>query len=64
MKLLDVLRLLINQRPDPWAADDERLWEAEQRVNALDAMIGAQQAQRTKDRDMREKQKEGQRANR
>jgi len=58
MKLLDVLRLLVNQRPDPWGEDDEKLREAEQRINALDAMIGAQQAQR--DRDRRER--EGQRA--
>lgn len=62
MKLLDVLRLLINQRPDPWAADDERLREAEQRVNALDARIGAQGAQGARERDRREM--EDQRANR
>ena len=62
MKLLDVLRLLTNQRPDPWDDDDERLREAEQRVNALDAMIGAQRAQRDKGPDRREK--EGQRVNR
>ncbi len=59
MKLLDVLRLLTNRLPVP-RDDDERLREAEQRVNALDTMIGAQRAQRTKERDRREK--EGQRA--
>ncbi len=53
MKLLDVLRLLINRLPAP-RDDDERLREAEQRMNILDATIGAQQAQRTKDRHRRE----------
>jgi len=61
MKLLEVLRLLVNRLPDPWTDDDERLREAEQRVNALDASIGAQRAQRTRERERREK--EGQRAN-
>lgn len=60
MKLLDVLRLLVNRLPDPWTEDDERLRQAEQRVNALDATIGAQQAQRARERDRREM--EGQRA--
>jgi len=64
MNLLDVLRLLVNRLPDSWIAadDDERLRHAEQRVNALDATIGAQQAQRARERARREK--EGQRANR
>ncbi len=35
-------------------ADDERLRDAEQRVNALDAMIGAQQARRDKERHRRD----------
>jgi len=62
MKLLEVLRLLVNRLPDPWTEDDDRLREAEQRVNVLDATIGAQRAQRIRERDQCEK--EGQRANR
>lgn len=58
MNLLDVLRLLINRLPVPRADEDERLREAEQRVNALDAMIWAQQAQRTKARHRRDTEAE------
>lgn len=47
MKLLDVLRMLVNRLPDPWTDDDERLRAAEQRVNA----IGAQQARQARERD-------------
>lgn len=54
MNLLDVLRLLVNRLPDPRLDDDERLREAERRVNALDATIGAQQAQRTRERHRRD----------
>ncbi len=64
MKLVDVLRLLTNHLPDRWVDDDdERLREAEQRVNALDATIGAQQAQRARERDRRDRrEREGHRA--
>ena len=62
MRLLEMLRRLLPHDADPWADDDERLREAEQRVNVLDATIGAQQAQHIRDRDRREM--EGQRANR
>ena len=62
MNLRDVLRLFVNRLPDPWTDDDERLREAEQRVNVLDATIGAQRAQRDKDRHQGER--EGQRASR
>jgi len=56
------LRLLVNRSPDPWTEDDERLREAERRVNVLDVTIGAQRAQRTRERDQCEM--EDQRANR
>jgi len=62
MRLIEVLRLLVNRLPDPWTEDDERLREAERRVNVLDASIGAQGAQRDRERDWREM--EDQRANR
>ncbi len=54
MNLLDVLRLLVNRLPVPRPDDDERLREAEQRMKYLDATIGAQQAQRTKERHRRD----------
>lgn len=56
MNLLDVLRLLLNRPPDPPLDGDERLREAERRIMALDATIGAQQARRTRDRFAREQE--------
>lgn len=53
MNLKDVLLVLVNRLPAP-QDDDERLREAEKRINALDATIGAQQAQRTKERHRRD----------
>jgi len=49
MNLLGVLRMLVNRLPDHWAEDDERLREAEQRVDTLATTLGAQRAQRTRD---------------
>ena len=64
MRLRDLLRLLVNQLPAP-REDDERLREAEQRVNALDATIGAQQARKAGERELRDRRaEEGKRATR
>jgi len=58
MNLLDALRFITNRLPLPREDDDERLHDAELRVNALDALIGAKQAQRTRERHRRDTEAE------